>query len=82
MLASSAHTNVGTPHEITLRQLSSLVHSILGGNPRITHQARLVDDPVQRQPDISRIQQDLALSLTTSTEQDLRLNISHLRHAL
>lgn len=74
--------NVGNPDEITLLQLSSLVHAALGVNPQVIVKPRPTDDPVRRKPDISRIQHDLSWSPTISLSEGLQLTISYFKHAL
>lgn len=45
--------NIGNPNEFTIRQLADLVLEVTGSSSEIVYEALPVDDPTQRQPDIS-----------------------------
>jgi dTDP-glucose 4,6-dehydratase len=45
--------NVGNPNEFTVRELADLVLDVTGSSSEIVHEPLPVDDPTQRQPDIS-----------------------------
>jgi len=48
--------NLGNPTEFTIRELAELVIELTGSASRIVHLPAAVDDPRQRQPDISLAQ--------------------------
>jgi UDP-glucuronate decarboxylase len=45
--------NIGNPNEFTVRQLAEVVIEVTGSSSEIVHQPLPVDDPTQRQPDIT-----------------------------
>jgi dTDP-glucose 4,6-dehydratase len=45
--------NIGNPGEFTVRELADLVIEITGSSSEIVHEPLPVDDPTQRQPDIT-----------------------------
>jgi len=45
--------NIGNPNEFTVLELAQLVLEVTGSSSEIVHEPLPVDDPVQRQPDIS-----------------------------
>jgi len=46
--------NLGNPHEMTIRQLAELVISMTGAKSELITKPLPADDPLQRQPDITR----------------------------
>tara|TARA_R110001606_G_scaffold389553_1_gene555778 strand:- start:32870 stop:33850 length:981 start_codon:yes stop_codon:yes gene_type:complete len=51
--------NLGNPREFTIRQLAETVLTLTGSSSKIIHKPLPSDDPVQRQPDISRAKEYL-----------------------
>jgi dTDP-glucose 4,6-dehydratase len=45
--------NIGNPNEFTVRELAELVIEVTGSSSEIVHEPLPVDDPTQRQPDIT-----------------------------
>jgi dTDP-glucose 4,6-dehydratase len=45
--------NIGNPHEFTVRELADLVLEVTGSSSDIAYEPLPVDDPTQRQPDIT-----------------------------
>ena len=52
--------NLGNPKEFTILELASMVIELTGSRSRIVHRSRPQDDPRQRRPDISRVNDALA----------------------
>src|SRR5216110_1384016 len=50
---SADPTNLGNPHEFTVRQLAERVLKLTGSKSKIVERPLPVDDPQVRQPDIS-----------------------------
>jgi UDP-glucuronate decarboxylase len=46
--------NLGNPNEFTIRQLAEAVIDLTGASSKIVHRPLPIDDPRQRQPDISK----------------------------
>jgi UDP-glucuronate decarboxylase len=52
--------NLGNPSEFTIRQLAEMVINITGSKSKIVYKPLPADDPMQRQPDISRAKEYLS----------------------
>ncbi len=73
LLDSDLHgpTNIGNPHEYTILELAEAVTDVLGSSSEIVFEPLPVDDPTQRQPDITRAVAELGWQ----PEVDLRVGI-------
>lgn len=69
--------NVGNPHEITVRELGSLVHGMVA-DTGWDQRPEVPGDPRRRRPDISRIE-ELGWAPSTSVEDGLLQTISYFR---
>jgi dTDP-glucose 4,6-dehydratase len=70
--------NLGNPDEFTLLELAETVLRVTGSKSEIIYEALPVDDPQQRQPDITRAKQVLGWSPEVSLEEGLRRMIASL----
>ena len=59
MRGDAQPTNIGNPHEFTVRQLAELVIELTGSSSPVTYHPLPEDDPKVRQPDITRARQTL-----------------------
>ena len=50
----SSPVNIGNPQEFTILQLAELIIEITGSNSELVYEPLPVDDPAQRQPDITK----------------------------
>lgn len=57
--ACNGPINLGNPAEFTVRRLAEIVRDLTNSRSRIVHLPRVVDDPRQRRPDISRAAAEL-----------------------
>jgi dTDP-glucose 4,6-dehydratase len=64
--------NLGNPDEFTLLELAETVRRVSGSKSEIIFEALPVDDPQQRQPDITRAQQVLGWDPEIPLEEGLR----------
>jgi len=64
--------NLGNPAEFTLLELAETVLRVTGSKSEIVYEALPVDDPQQRQPDITRAKQILGWEPEISLEDGLR----------
>jgi dTDP-glucose 4,6-dehydratase len=64
--------NIGNPDEFTLLELAHTVLGVTGSSSEIIHEALPVDDPQQRQPDITRAKQVLDWQPEVNLEEGLR----------
>jgi len=68
--------NLGNPDEFTIMQLAKLVLKISGSKSKIVFKQLPLDDPRQRQPDISKARKLLKWKPAISLEDGLRRTIS------
>src|SRR5437773_11695295 len=61
-------TNIGNPHEFTVRQLAELVLRLTHGRSAIVKQPLPTDDPTVRQPDIRRARATLGWAPTATLQ--------------
>ena len=64
--------NLGNPAEFTLLELAHTVLRVTGAKSEIVYEALPIDDPQQRQPDITRAQQLLGWKPEIELEEGLR----------
>ncbi len=72
-------TNIGNPHEFTVRQLADRVLQLTGSKSTIVQRPLPTDDPRVRQPDISYARKTLAWEPTISLEDGLRRTVEYFR---
>src|SRR3989449_10124878 len=70
-------TNLGNPHEFTVRQLAARVLALTGSKSRIVERPLPVDDPQVRQPDITRARTTLGWEPTVALDEGLRRTIAY-----
>src|SRR5947208_2419019 len=70
--------NIGNPNEFTLIDLAEKVLKITGSSSEIVFEALPIDDPQQRQPDITRAKQVLGWEPQIELEEGLRRMIAAL----
>jgi dTDP-glucose 4,6-dehydratase len=71
--------NIGNPREMTILQFAEAVRAAAGGGGRILHKPLPVNDPKQRQPDITRARTLLGWEPKVSLEEGLRETIAYFR---
>ena len=76
---SADPTNIGNPHEFTVRQLADRVLTLTGSKSKIVERPLPVDDPQVRQPDISHARETLGWEPTISLDEGLRRTIEYFR---
>jgi len=74
--------NLGNPAEFTIRQLAELVIEITGAASKIVHRPLPMDDPKQRQPDISKAQELLGWRPTVPLRDGLSKTIAYFEQLL
>ena len=72
-------TNLGNPHEFTVRELAALVLKLTGSRSEIVERPLPVDDPRVRQPDVSRARETLGWEPKVGLEEGLRRTIDYFR---
>jgi dTDP-glucose 4,6-dehydratase len=71
--------NIGNPGEFTIMDFATLILKLTGSKSSIIHKPLPVDDPKQRQPDITRARQLLGWEPKVSLETGLRQTIDYFR---
>jgi dTDP-glucose 4,6-dehydratase len=72
-------TNIGNPHEFTVRQLAEQVLRLTGSRSTIVEQPLPTDDPKVRQPDIRHARETLEWEPRVSLEEGLQRTIEYFR---
>ena len=75
-------TNLGNPHEFTVRQLAEKVIALTGSRSAIVERPLPTDDPKVRQPDIARARAALQWEPHVELDEGLRRTIPYFRTAL
>src|SRR2546428_629818 len=75
-------TNLGNPHEFTVRQLAELVLRLTRSQSKIVERPLPVDDPQVRQPDITRAKNTIGWEPKISLEDGLRHTIEYFRQVV
>jgi len=71
--------NLGNPHEVTVLQLAETIVRLTGSKSKIVHRELPVDDPKQRQPDITRARSLLGWEPEVPLEEGLKLTLEYFR---
>ena len=71
--------NLGNPHEVTMLELAETVLKLSGSKSKIEHRELPVDDPRQRQPDITRARTMLEWEPQVGLEDGLQKTLEYFR---
>jgi dTDP-glucose 4,6-dehydratase len=71
--------NIGNPHEVTIEEIARTIVRLVGSTSRIVYRPLPVDDPRQRQPDITRARTLLGWEPTVGLEEGLRKSIDYFK---
>jgi dTDP-glucose 4,6-dehydratase len=74
--------NIGNPHELTIEEIARLIINLVGSKSRIIYRPLPVDDPRQRQPDISRARTLLGWEPRVDLREGLLQTIDYFKHKL
>ena len=74
--------NIGNPHEVTIEEIARIIIRLLGSSSRIVYRPLPVDDPKQRQPDITRARTLLGWEPTVGLEEGLLKTVEYFRSRL
>jgi dTDP-glucose 4,6-dehydratase len=81
---TSEHTpvNIGNPVEWTIAECAQTVLKVTGSNSRISYQPLPQDDPMQRQPDITKAQSLFDWQPKVDLETGLKLSLDYFKSTL
>jgi dTDP-glucose 4,6-dehydratase len=81
LLLSDYHlpVNIGNPNEISLRDFAEEILALTGHRAQITYKPLPVDDPKQRQPDITKARQILGWEPTVSRKEGLAITYDYFK---
>jgi nucleoside-diphosphate-sugar epimerase len=71
--------NLGNPQEVTVLELAERIIKLAGSKSRIEHRELPVDDPKQRQPDISHAKELLGWQPEVGLEDGLGRTLEYFR---
>ncbi|MBM3399658.1 MAG: SDR family oxidoreductase [Bacteroidetes bacterium] len=71
--------NVGNPDEITIAEFAEEIIKLTGTNQKVVYKALPVDDPKQRQPDITRAKSILGWEPKINRAEGLRITYDYFR---
>jgi dTDP-glucose 4,6-dehydratase len=71
--------NLGNPHEVTVMELAETIVRLAGSKSKIEHRELPVDDPKQRQPDITRARKLLGWAPEVPLEEGLKRTLEYFR---
>lgn len=82
LLLSDYHqpVNIGNPGEITISQFAEEIIKLTGTTQKVIYKPLPVDDPKQRQPDITRAKQLLGWEPKVSREEGLKITYDYFRN--
>jgi len=81
LLHSSYHlpVNIGNPNEISLKEFAEEVRILSGNQVSLTYKPLPVDDPKQRQPDISKAKQILGWEPKVNRREGLKITYDYFK---
>ncbi|NEQ49995.1 MAG: SDR family oxidoreductase [Leptolyngbya sp. SIO3F4] len=82
LLLSDYHqpVNIGNPDEITIGEFAEEIIRLTGTSQKVVYKPLPVDDPMQRQPDITRAREILNWEPTVDRAQGLKLTYEYFRN--
>ena len=74
--------NLGNPREFTMLELAERVLALVGSKSKLVYQPLPVDDPQQRQPNITAAKEKLDWSPSVQLEDGLKITVDYFRSLL
>ena len=71
--------NIGNPHEISIKDFAEEIIKLTGTNQKVIYKELPVDDPLQRQPDISLAKKLLNWSPKIDREEGMKLTFNYFK---
>jgi dTDP-glucose 4,6-dehydratase len=81
LMASTTNdpVNIGNPHELSIEDIARAIITLVGSKSRLVYRPLPVDDPKQRQPDITRARTLLGWEPKVSLEEGLKKTVGYFR---
>jgi dTDP-glucose 4,6-dehydratase len=81
LAASDLHepVNIGNPHEVTIEEIARRIIALVGSKSQLVFRPLPVDDPKQRQPDITRARTLLGWEPKVGLEEGLQKTVGYFR---
>ena len=74
--------NLGNPNEFTMLELAEQVLALVGSKSKLVYQPLPIDDPQQRQPNITVAKENLDWSPSVQLEDGLKMTVEYFRSLL
>ena len=71
--------NIGNPHEITIKDFAEEIIKLTGTNQKLVYKDLPVDDPMQRQPDISLAKKLLDWEPKTHRAEGMKITFNYFK---
>jgi len=72
--------NIGNPHEITIKDFAEEIIKLTGTNQKVVYQDLPKDDPMQRQPDISKAKEILDWEPLVNREKGMEITYNYFKN--
>ena len=81
LMASSTNdpVNIGNPHEVSIKEIAEIIVRLVNSKSRLVLRPLPVDDPKQRQPDITRARTLLGWEPKVGLEEGLQKTVGYFR---
>src|SRR5690349_12896235 len=81
LMASSTNdpVNIGNPHEVSIKEIAEIIVRLVNSKSRLVLRPLPVDDPKQRQPDITRARTVLGWEPKVGLEEGLQKTVGYFR---
>jgi dTDP-glucose 4,6-dehydratase len=81
LMASSTNdpVNIGNPHEVSIKEIAEVIVRLVNSKSKLVLRPLPVDDPKQRQPDITRARTVLGWEPTVGLEEGLQKTVGYFR---
>jgi len=71
--------NIGNPHEVSIREIAAIIVRLVNSKSKLVVRPLPVDDPKQRQPDITRARTLLGWEPKVGLEEGLTKTVGYFR---
>jgi nucleoside-diphosphate-sugar epimerase len=80
--ADELPVNLGNPNEVTVLELAQTIVRLSGSDSKIEFRELPIDDPKQRQPDITRARRLIGWEPEVELEDGLRMTLEYFRQVV